>query len=114
MEIKKVSYSVDKDARKIECHLDAILGDDLHGIICATTRCHKDDDWNEELGKKIALLKAKRKAIKQEISYVEERLDSVAKNLKKAVKLFDHLDVKYAANIVYLHKLEREFEKFRK
>ena len=78
----------------------------------ASTTCLPEDKWNQEKGCKIALLKAKRKAIEKENKFIDSKIDCakvLMENLKKMMRQDYNKMIK---NAKYKNLLNEELNKY--
>ena len=112
MDIREINYEINEKEQTIECYLIVAINNFSIKHFHAKTTCLPEDEWNEETGKKISLLKAKRKVM----DYETKRLK---KALKKRWEIFDFInkDIKklhheWADAINFYNELDKEINHY--
>lgn len=82
-----VHYRVNKERRTVKCTLIDFPGGVVRKSVGIAT-CSPDDDWNEEVGKKIAFIRARKAEVGRNISEYQDdlkALDNTYKSIRGAI-----------------------------
>ena len=112
MDIQNIRYEINKEKRETVCVLTSkrLNNSNYRLVTIGKTVCLPEDEWNEEIGKEIALMKAKKKVLKYDIIGLKEELkrnfrsqDELEKKCQKIVKELIHAES-------YIDKLEKKIK----
>ena len=115
MKILNTAYTVNKEERKITCHLTVFTwdkeGDKKEQTFQATATCLPEDKWNVEFGKEIALTKAKKKVMKNDMFCIDKNLKKLYRMRYKMERLLAERQKEHYHASCYFFDLERELIK---